>query len=117
MVSYKNLPAFKFEQSKFKKDFVVMSQKSKQKATSSLELNFYELLNNENLGIDCRKYIYNCYFDPIHDEIGEISYIKKFDSIFDNEKYHNFCDIEIIKEEVEYNYNGLVLALDPFDLT
>ena len=37
LVSYKNLPAFKFEQSKFKKDFVVMNQKSKQKATSSLE--------------------------------------------------------------------------------
>ena len=103
MVSYKNLPAFKFEQSKFKKDFVVMNQKSKQKATSSLERNFYELLNNENLGIDCRKYIYNCYFDPIYDEIGKISYIKKFDSIFENEKYHNFCDIEIIKEEAEVN--------------
>ena len=45
---------FTFEQTKFKKDLVVMNQKSRQKATSSVEKDFYKLLNNSNFGIDCR---------------------------------------------------------------
>ena len=77
---------FTYEQSKFKKDFVVMNQKSRQKGTSSFKRDFYKLLNNANFGNDFRNNINNCYFEPIYDEIGEISYIKKFDSIFDNEK-------------------------------
>ena len=32
-----------------------MNQKARQKATSPVELDFYELLNNANCGIDCRK--------------------------------------------------------------
>ena len=51
---------FTFEQSKFKKDFVVMNQKSRQKATSSGEKDFYKLWNNSNFGIDCRNNIDNC---------------------------------------------------------
>ena len=35
---------FTFEQSKFKKDFVVMNQKSSQKATSSVEKDFWNWL-------------------------------------------------------------------------
>ena len=38
-------------------------------------------------GIDFRNNINNCYFELIYDEISEISYLKKLDSIFDNEKY------------------------------
>ena len=49
--------------------------------------------------------------------MGEMSYIKKFDSIFDNEKYYDFCDIQLMKEEVEDKYNDLILVLDPFDPT
>ena len=108
---------FTFEQSKFKKDFVVMNQKSRQKATSSVERDFYKLLNNANFGIDCRDNVNNRYFEPIYDEISEISYIKKFDSICDNKKYRNFCDIELMKEEVEDKYNGLIFELEPFDPT
>ena len=51
---------FTFEQAKFKKDFVVMNQKSRQKATSSVERSFYKLLSNANFGIDCRNNIENC---------------------------------------------------------
>ena len=50
---------FTFEQSKFEKDFVVMNQKSRQKATSSGEKDFYKLCNNSNFGIDCRNNIDN----------------------------------------------------------
>ena len=44
---------FTFEQSKFKKDFVVMNQKGRQKTTSSVERDSYKFLNNSNFGIDC----------------------------------------------------------------
>ena len=64
-----------------------MNQKSRQNATSSVERDFYKLLNNANFGIDFRNNINNCYFELIYDEISEISYLKKLDSIFDNEKY------------------------------
>ena len=104
---------FTFEQSKFKKDFVVLNQKSRQKATFSVERDFCKLLNNANFGIDCRNNINDCYFELIYDEIAKISYIKKFEIIFDSGKYHDFCDIELMKEEVGDRYNGLILALDP----
>ena len=60
---------FTFEQPKFKKSFVVMNQKARQKATSSFERGFYKLLNNSNFGIDCRNNIDNCVLEPLHDKI------------------------------------------------
>ena len=68
---------YTFEQSKFKKDFVVMNQKSRQKATTSVEKDFLKLLNNSNFRIDCRNNIDNCIIEPLCDDLGEISYIKK----------------------------------------
>ena len=69
---------YTFEQAKYKKDFVVMSQKSRQTATTSVEKDFYKLLNNSNFGIDCRNNIDNCYLEPLYDDFSEISYIKNF---------------------------------------
>ena len=54
-----------------------MNQKVRQKGTSPVEWDFYKLLNNANFGINCRNDINNCKLEPIFDEIGEISYIKK----------------------------------------
>ena len=51
---------YTFEQSKFKKDFVIMNQKSRQTAATKVEKDFYKLLNNSNFGIDCRNNIDNC---------------------------------------------------------
>ena len=48
------------EQSKFKKDFVVMNQQARQKATSSVERDFNKLLNNSNFDIDYRNNTDNC---------------------------------------------------------
>ena len=79
-----------FEQSKFRKDFVVMNQKSRQAATSSVEKDFFELLNNSTFGIDCLNNIDNCIFESIYDNLGEISYIKKFTTIFNDDTYRDF---------------------------
>ena len=51
-------------------------------------------------------------FEAIYDEISEIAYIKQFDSIFDNEKYRDFSDINLMREEVNAKYDQLTLALD-----
>ena len=60
-----------------------MNQKAGQKATSSVERDFYKLLNNANFGIDYRNNIDNCSFEPMYDKISEIAYIKRFVCIFD----------------------------------
>ena len=59
---------FTFSQSKFKKDFVVMNQKARQTASSSVKKDFYKLLNNSNFDIVCRNKIDNCHLDPLYDD-------------------------------------------------
>ena len=108
---------YAFDQCKFKKNFVIMNQKSRQQTTSPIERDFYKHLNNANFGIDCRTNISSCTFEPIYDEIGEIGYIKKIDSIFNNKKYSDFSEINFLKEKVEEKYNKLFLALDRKDRT
>ena len=76
---------YKSEQSKFKKDFVVMNQKSRQAATIPVEIGFFKLSNNSNFAIDCRNNIDNCILEPIYDDMGEISFIKKFTTIFNDD--------------------------------
>ena len=39
---------YTFEQPKFKKDFIVMNQKSRQKTTTFVDRDFFKLLNNFN---------------------------------------------------------------------
>ena len=77
---------YTFEQSKFEKNFVIMNQKSRQTTSSKVEKDFYKLLNNSNFGIDSRNNIDNCYLEPIYDDFYEISYIKKYTTIFFDEK-------------------------------
>ena len=80
----------RFEQSKFKNDFVVMNQKSTQQTTSSVKNFFFKLLNNSNFGIDCRNNIDNCILEPLYDDLAEISYIKIFRTIFSDDTFRNF---------------------------
>ena len=59
-----------------------MNQKSRQKATSSVERDFFKLFSNSKFGIDCRNNIDNCILEPLYDDLAEISYVKKFTTIF-----------------------------------
>ena len=68
---------FTFEQIKFKRDFVTGNQKARLNATSSVEKDFYELLNNSNFGIDCHNNIDNCILEPLYDNLNEILNILK----------------------------------------
>ena len=107
-----------FERAKFKQEFVLMNQKATQKATSPVERDFQKLLNDANFGNDCRNNIDNSKLEPIYDEIGEISYIKKFHTIFGNDdNYREFYFHQIMRDEVIQKYNALVLGLHKNDAT
>ena len=108
---------FTFEQSKFKKDFVVMNQKARQKATSPVKRDFYKLLNNSNFGIDCRNNIDNYVLEPLYDEIGEILYIEKFCTIFGNETYRDFFSPIVMREDINQKYDSKIMSLNKNDPT
>ena len=74
-------------------------------------------MDNSNFEIDCRNNISNFKFEPIYDEIGEISFIKKYENIFGNEKYEDFTCIERMHEEIQQIFNEKPLPLDPNDST
>ena len=88
-----------------------MNQKAGQKATSPEERDFCKPFNNSNFGIDCRNNIVKSILQPIYDEISEIAYIKKFDNIFDNERYSQFSHAYIMTQETNEKYNQLILNL------
>ena len=62
--------------------FVLMNQRSRQKAKNSIEKDFYKLMNNSNFGYDCHNDLDNCQFVPIFDELQEIAYLKKISQLF-----------------------------------
>ena len=75
-----------FDQERFKRDFILMNQKSRQQAANKIESGFFKLLNNANFGYDCRKSLDNCTFEPINDEIGELSFIRRYyNNLFDKD--------------------------------
>ena len=74
---------FNFEQDCFKKGIVLKNQKSQQNPKNDIETFFWKLMNNANFGFDCRNNANNTKFEPIIDEIKEITYLKKYYNLFD----------------------------------
>ena len=103
---------YTYEQSKFKKDFIVTNQKAKQKAISSVEKDFYKLLNNSNFGIDCRNNIDNCILEALYDEFTEISYIEKFKKISNGDTFRNFFSPSLLREEITQAFQSTIFALN-----
>ena len=86
-----------FEQGRFKRDFVLRNQKSRQEAPNKIEGVFFKLLNNANFGYDCRNNLDNCTFEPINDGINELSFIRcYYKNLFDKDIEpfikHVFCN-------------------------
>ena len=107
---------FSFEQDTFKKDFVLMNQKSRQQAKNDIEKDFYKLMNNANFGFDCRNDADSLKFDPLIDEINEITYIKKYHNLFDP-KIKKFVSSKILEDHIEKEYNDELFKIkddDPF---
>ena len=103
---------YTYEQSKFKTDFIVMNQKAKQKAISSVEKDFYKLLNNSNFGIDCRNNIDNCILEALYDEFTEISYIEKFTKIYNGDTFRNFFSPSLLREEITQAFQSTIFVLN-----
>ena len=89
-----------------------MGQKSRQRAASSVEKDFYRLLNNSNFGIDCRKNIDNCYLEPLYDDFSEMSYIKNFTAIFNDDTFRNFFSPCLLRQEIRTTYDSKLFALN-----
>ena len=107
---------FTFEQDTFKRDFVLMNQKSRQNAKNDIEKNFYKLMNNANFGFDCRNDANSLKFDPLIDEINEISYIKKYHNVFDP-KIKKFVSSKILEDQIEKEYTDELFKIkddDPY---
>ena len=103
-----------FEQSRFKRNFILMNQKSRQKSKNNVEIDFYKLMNNSNFGYDCRNNIDNCQFVPIFEEYKEISYINRYHNIFDK-RVSSFITPDILKHKAKEDYNGKLMKLDKED--
>lgn len=53
-----------------------MNQVLRQNSQTDIEKDFYKLMRNANFVYDCCNDTNNCYFQPVYDEIEEISYAK-----------------------------------------
>ena len=103
-----------FDQAPFKKDFILMNQKSRQLSKTNTEKDFYKLMNNANFGSDCRNNIENCDFVPIFDEINEIYSLQKYYSLLDP-KINNFVSGKLIEDHVNNKFTERFHALDKND--
>ena len=94
-----------------------MNQKLRQKATSSVERDFFKLLNNSNFGIDSRNNIDNCILEPLYDDLNEISYIKKFTTIFSDDTFRDFFSPFHMREKIIQTFQSKIFALNKEDPT
>ena len=102
-----------FEQARFKQNFILMNQKSRQESKISVEKGFYKLMNNSNFGYDCRNSIDNCKFVPIFEECREVTYINRY-NIFDK-KVSSSITSDILKHKAEEEFNDKLMKLDKED--
>ena len=101
---------FTFEQDAFKKDFVLMNQRFRQNAKIDIEKNFYKLMNNANFGFDCRNNANNLKFEPLIDEINELTYIKKYYNLFDS-KIENFVNSKILERNINQEFEQQIALI------
>ena len=94
-----------------------MNQNARKTAKTKVEKDFYKLLNNSNFGYDCRNNIENCTLNLLYDDLDEISYIKKFTKILQNQCYQEFFTKELLSQQIEGDFNEKIERLnldDPY---
>ena len=107
---------FTFKQDTIKKDFVLMNQYSRQNAKNDIEKNFYKLMNNSNFGFDCRNNANNLKFEPLINEIEELTYIRRYHNLFD-EKIKSFVSSSILEQNINQEFDqavSLIKENDPY---
>ena len=107
---------FSFEHERFKRNFLLINQRSEQTPKNSKEKNFFKLVNNTNFGYDCRNNLDYCKFVPIFDELNKISYLKKYYNVFDK-RLSKFVSGKFLETKIDENFNDEMLKIqknDPF---
>ena len=104
-----------FHQSKFKKDSVIMNQKSCQTASSKVEKDFCKLFNNSNFGSDCRNNIDNCSLELVYDGINEIHYMKRYTNIITDQKCRDLFSPDLMRREMEGEFEEKLKNLNKED--
>ena len=82
-----------------------------------MERDFFKLLNDSNFEIDCRNNIDNCILEPLYDDLNEISYIKKFTTIFSDDTFTNIFSPVHLREEITQIFQSKIFALNIEDPT
>ena len=103
-----------FDHAPFKKNFILMNQKSRQESKTNTEKDFYKLMNNANFGSDCRNNADNADFVPIFDEINEIYSSQKYYSLLDP-KLNDFVSGTLIEDYVNQKFTEQFHKLDTND--
>ena len=93
-----------FKQSWFKQNFFVMNQVFNQKAKYSVKKDFYKLVNNSSFGYEYRSNMDNCIFGSFNDKLDQISYLKKYHNLFDQEM-QEFSNCELLEKEIGTELN------------
>ena len=88
-----------------------MNQKSRQKATSCVERDFFKLLNSSNFRIDCTNNIGNCILESLDDGFTEISYVKKI-TIFNDDTFRNFLSPTLLRKQIIETFQSKTFQLN-----
>ena len=78
---------------------------------NAIKKDFFKLMNNTNFGYDCSNNENNAKFEPIIDEVNEITYIKKYYNSFDS-KISNFVNSDVLEQETEQNFQQQIVKHD-----
>ena len=92
-----------------------MNQNARKVAKTKVEKDFYKLFNNSNFGNDCRNNIRNITLELMFDGHEEITYLKKFTNIMQNSKYREFFSLDLLRENVQKEYEQKKEKLDEND--
>ena len=108
---------YTFKQDTFKRDFVGMNLNARKTAKTSVEKDFYKLLNNSNFGNDCRNSTGNSKLELLYDGLDELKYIKKHTSILSDQQLSEFFSTDLLKEQLNNEFKEQCANLnenDPF---
>ena len=88
-----------------------MQEKQQKQKLKKIFTNLY----NNNFVYDCRNNLENCSLELIYDDLNELSYIKMFNNVFQNQTYQEFFTKELLLQQVDDEFNGKFEKLDVED--
>ena len=72
-------------------------------------------MNNANFSYDCRNNTNNATFQPIIDEVNEITYITKYYNLFDN-RVSKFVNSDVLEQQINQQFEQNISTVKHDDL-